>query len=69
MDQSEKAPDFYDFHRRMWEGEVKLADKETKIAYGRVHWERLIEDVRTPRYDEALRIVAAGRPIRKAVQN
>ncbi len=60
-DQSESAPDLRDFHRRYWAGEVSLADKRMKTVYGRFNWEQLIEDVRTPRYDEALRIVAVGR--------
>ncbi len=57
-DQSEKAPEFKAFHRRMWAGEVNLADKDTKIAYGRVHWERLVQNMRQARFEEALRIVS-----------
>ncbi len=68
-DQSENAPDLKDFRRRYWAGDVSLVDKRMKTAYGRYNWEQLIEDVRTPRYDEALRIVAAGRPLHRAVQN
>ena len=58
VDLSEKAPEFRDFHRRIREGEVRLSDRDTKIAYGRVHWERLLHNVRLARFDEALRIVA-----------
>jgi hypothetical protein len=29
-----------------------------KIVYGRVHWERLLQNVRQARYNEALRIVS-----------
>ncbi len=58
MDQSEKAPEFKDFHRRMWAGEVNLVDKETKIVYGRIHWERLVQNMRQARFNEALRIVS-----------
>ena len=55
---SEKAPGFRDFHRRIWAGDVNLADKPTKILYGRVHWERLLENTRQPRFSEAVRIVS-----------
>ncbi len=58
VDQSEKLPDFKDFHRRLWAGEVNLADKDTKVAYGRVHWERLVKNMRQTRFNEALKLVA-----------
>jgi len=58
----EKAPEFRDFHRRMWAGEVNLADHEMKTVYGRVHWERLLQNVGRARYNEALRIVSDRAP-------
>jgi hypothetical protein len=58
LDQSLKAPEFEAFNRRFWAGEVSLTDKETKLLYGRVHWERLIQNMRQTRLNEALRIVA-----------
>jgi hypothetical protein len=58
VDQSEKAPELQAFNRRFWAGEVNLVDKETKLVYGRVHWERLVQNVRQTRFNEALRIVA-----------
>jgi hypothetical protein len=58
IDWNGSVPDFRDFHRRMWAGEVDLADKEVKIVYGRVHWERFRHNVRQARYHEALRIVS-----------
>ena len=58
LDLSESAPDFRDFHRRMWAGEVDLADKQTKILYGRVHWERLLQNMRHARFDEAVKTVS-----------
>ena len=60
IDWSEPVPEFRDYHRRMWAGEVDLSDKEVKLVYGRVHWARLLENVRQPRYSEALSIVASG---------
>ncbi|SPE39334.1 conserved hypothetical protein [Candidatus Sulfopaludibacter sp. SbA3] len=58
VDQSEKAPEFRYFHRRIWAGEVNLADNHMKTVYGRVHWEQLLQNVRLARFDEALRIVS-----------
>jgi hypothetical protein len=58
VDQSEKAPEFTDFHRRVWAGEVNLSDKDTKTVYGRVHWERLKQNVQQARFNEAARIVS-----------
>jgi len=55
---SEPLPRFLDFHRRIWAGEVELANNEMKTIYGRVHWEQLLHNVRQTRFDEALRIVA-----------
>ena len=60
IDWSAPVPQFDDFHRRMWDGEIDLKDKEVKISHGRIHWERLIQKVQQPRYREALRIVSDG---------
>ncbi len=56
--QSDGLPSFRDFHRRIWAGEVNLADSDTKILYGMVHWEQLLQNMRRTRFDEALRIVS-----------
>jgi aminoglycoside phosphotransferase (APT) family kinase protein len=58
IDWSGTVPEFREYHRRMWAGEVDLGDKDVKIVYGRVHWERLLENVRKARYKEALKVVA-----------
>lgn len=55
---SEKFPSFGDFHRRMWAGEIDLADNDLKITYGILHWNQLLENVRHPRFEEALRVVS-----------
>ena len=55
---SEKPPEFQDFHRRIWAGEVNLADNHMKILYGRVHWNQLLQNMRQTRFDEALEIVS-----------
>jgi aminoglycoside phosphotransferase (APT) family kinase protein len=58
INQSENAPEFRDFHHRIWAGEVNLADNVMKTAYGRVHWEQVLQNTRQSRFDEALRIVS-----------
>ncbi|MGC2419285.1 MAG: phosphotransferase [Candidatus Acidiferrales bacterium] len=62
IDWSEPVPTFRDFQRRFWAHEVGLADGHSKTVYGRVHWERLRHNLRQPRFDEALRIVANRHP-------
>lgn len=57
--ESEKLPSFEEFHRRIRTGEVKLAANDLKIVYGRVHWERLLQNVRQARFNESLEIVFA----------
>ena len=56
----EKLPSFSDFHRQIWAGKANLADNDLKIVYGMVHWEQLLQKMRQPRFDEALRIVSEG---------
>ena len=55
---SESAPEFRDFHRRIWAGEVNLVDNQMKTVYGRVHWEQLLQNMRPARFNEAVRIVS-----------
>ena len=54
----ESVPGWRDFHRRFWAGEVDLKDKSMKIAYGRLHWERLVENMRQARFTQAVSIVS-----------
>lgn len=58
VDWSDPVPAYGDFQRRFWAREVNLADDHSKTVYGRVHWEQLRHNLRQPRFDEALRIVA-----------
>jgi thiamine kinase-like enzyme len=58
VNHDESLPSFRDFHQRIWGGEVNLADQATRIVYGRVHWERLLQNVRQARFEEALGIVS-----------
>ena len=55
---SEPLPSFTDFHRRIWAGEVSMADKEKWVVYGMVHWGQLLHNMRQPQFEEALRIVS-----------
>ncbi|MBV8808606.1 MAG: phosphotransferase [Acidobacteriaceae bacterium] len=58
VNEGRSAPEFREFHRRIWAGEVNLRDNDTKTIYGRVHLEQLLQNVRQARFDEALRIVS-----------
>ena len=58
ISRSENPPSFRDFHRRIWAGEVNLADNDLKILCGMVHWEQLLQNMRGARFDEALGIVS-----------
>jgi aminoglycoside phosphotransferase (APT) family kinase protein len=48
---------FRDFHDRVWSGEISLAGTEAKIEYARVHLKQALEEMRAPRFAEAIRIV------------
>jgi hypothetical protein len=58
IDWSETVPEFRDFRRRIWAGEVNLTGNQMKTVYGRVHWEQLLQNARQARFNEALRIVS-----------
>ncbi len=64
LDPSEPAPSYQSYQRRFWTGDVTLADNQAKTLYGRVHWEQLSQNMRQPRFDEALRIVSEHNPAR-----
>ena len=58
VDESANLPSFGEFHQRIWAGRVNLADNDMRIVYGRIHWERLLQNSRQTRFEEALRTVA-----------
>lgn len=58
-DWSAPLPEYAAYQRRLWAGEMDLADHAVKFLFARVHWARLLENVGQARYREALRIVAA----------
>ena len=53
-----KAPDFRDFHDRIWAGEVSLVTADAKLQYARVHMNQILQNMRTVRFQDALRIVS-----------
>jgi thiamine kinase-like enzyme len=62
VDWSDRVPDYDDFRRRFWAGEVNLSDPAPKIVYAKVHWDRFFQNLRQPQFDEALTIVSAHNP-------
>lgn len=61
IDWSAAVPKYDEYHRRRWAGEFSGMEPEVKVQFGKVHWARLLENVRQERYKEALRIESAGR--------
>jgi thiamine kinase-like enzyme len=61
IEQNEPAPDFRDFHSRILAGEVSLESSEMKAQFGRVHMKRLLQNMRTTQFENALRIVSDRR--------
>jgi thiamine kinase-like enzyme len=53
-----KVPAFRDFHNRVWAGEISLAGEEAKVQYARVHMSQTLQEMRTARFQDALRIVS-----------
>ena len=66
--QRENPPSFRAFHERIWAGEIDLAGNRLKIVYSMVHWQQLLQNVRQPRFDDALRIVSERNTIRQGVR-
>ena len=64
IDRSLDAPDFRGFHSRILVGEVSLADADAKLQYGLVHLKQIQQNMRTPRFQDTLRIVSNHRPQR-----
>jgi aminoglycoside phosphotransferase (APT) family kinase protein len=61
IDRTELIPTYSDYQRRFWAREVSLSDTQTKILYGRVHWEQLAQNMHQARFNEALNIVSQRR--------
>jgi len=52
------APGFRDFHNRIWDGEIDLADGENKKRYAQVHMNQAVENMRSVQFQDALRVVS-----------
>jgi hypothetical protein len=50
--------DFKDYHKRMWAGDIDLTNDEPRLEYALVHMEQLSRNIRTKRFEDALRIVS-----------
>ena len=66
VDHREKTPDYQDFQRRFWAGEIRAVDKDSMVTYGRVHWERLRENLQKSRYDKSLKVISERSEAQKA---
>jgi hypothetical protein len=64
VDPSAPAPPFRDFHNRIWTGEVSLETNDTKVQFGRVHLNQLLQNAQTARFEEALRIASDRHAVR-----
>ena len=55
---SQPVPEFSDYQQRVWRGEVGIVQQDAKVIYGRIHWERLLQNVRQGRYNKALSLIS-----------
>ena len=62
LDPNAQAPDFRDFHDRIWQGEISFATNDTRLQYGRVHMNRILQNMRSARFQDALQIVSNRLP-------
>ena len=60
IDSTATASDFHDFHLRLISGDIDLATPEAKVQYAFVHLHVAQLQVQTPRFEEALALVASG---------
>ncbi|HEY6464683.1 MAG TPA: phosphotransferase [Candidatus Acidoferrales bacterium] len=61
VDVAAPVPEFRDFHDRIWTGEINLDTSERKVQFGRVHLKQLLQNARTERFQDAIRIAADNR--------
>ena len=52
---------FREYHDRMWAGEIDLAKNEARMEYAWVHMDRLLQNLRSKRLEESLRVLRASR--------
>jgi Phosphotransferase enzyme family len=56
------VPDFRDYNRRIWSGEVSLASSDAKLQYAQVHRAEALRNMRSGRFEDSLRLVAVPTP-------
>jgi hypothetical protein len=61
IDLNAQVPDFRDFHDRIWQREISFATNEARLQYGRVHMNQMLQNIRSARLQDALRIVSDPR--------
>lgn len=59
IEQNLDAPDFDEFHGRLVSGEASLADDEARQQYAKVHLNRALREMRSPRFADAVALVKA----------
>jgi aminoglycoside phosphotransferase (APT) family kinase protein len=57
VDMEATAREFRDFHERLIANEVNVAEPQAKVAYAKVHLKRVLENMRTQRFRDALAVV------------
>ncbi|WP_160672356.1 phosphotransferase [Clostridium sp. C8-1-8] len=50
--------DFKEFHERMWQGKIDLANDEMKLEYALVHMNKLLSNINTKRFKDSLDIIS-----------
>lgn len=58
IDNTLPSADFYEFHDRLWKGEIDLKNKEAKMQYALVHLKEYKRKIKTKRFGESLYIVS-----------
>ena len=59
IDWNTSVPSFDGYHHRLVSRDVTMEGAETRAEYGRVHLERVLDNMRAPRFERALARVAA----------
>ncbi len=61
IDSIANAPEFREFHARLRAGELDLGEEAVKVECAKVHIKQALLEMRAPRFEDALRVVAAQR--------
>lgn len=60
VDWSTPVPSFDAWQQQMWTDRLDLSDRDVKLTFARVNWERLMHNVAQVRYREAIRRVTTA---------